>query len=143
MSSFAHIGGYKKEEEEQKHGLHAAPAPAGEHGVEHAAGYGEHGVAHPAGGAYVQSAPYGDKPGVGHAGGEHDHGKYGPASDQAAGYGAGATHHEGPLEKVKNKIKGKKPPHKEGRQGDDEGSSSSSSESDGEGGRRKKKHGLF
>ncbi|KAI5073363.1 hypothetical protein GOP47_0011376 [Adiantum capillus-veneris] len=133
MSSFVekiseklHIGGHKKEEGQQKDGQHAAPAPAGEHGVEHAAGYGEHGVAH------VESAPYGDKHGVEH----HGHGP-------AAGCGEAAAHHEGPLEKVKNKIKGKKQPHEGGRQGDDEGSSSSSSESDGEGGRRKQKHGLF
>ncbi|MCO5558990.1 hypothetical protein L7F22_012581, partial [Adiantum nelumboides] len=81
----------------------------------------------------------GDKYGVaGHDGhhatlGEHLHG------DQAAGYGApasAAAHHEGPMQKVKNKVKGKK-------EGHDDSSSSSSSESDGEGGRRKKKLGIF
>ncbi|MCO5583683.1 hypothetical protein L7F22_037596 [Adiantum nelumboides] len=123
-----------------EHGApHAQDAGTGVYGCDH--GYGEHGVAHPqhAGGVYgvepgTGAAYGGDKYGVsGHDGHQHALGEHVHGGDQAAGYGApasaAAAHHEGPVQKVKNKVKAKKEEH-------DDGSSSSSSETDGEGGRR-------
>ncbi|KAH7433595.1 hypothetical protein KP509_07G076400 [Ceratopteris richardii] len=118
-----HIGGHK---EDANH-AHATAGLDGGHGAQ--ANHGQ----------YVQSAgKYGEH---GHVAGPEGHG--------ANAYGAKDAHtghQEGPLEKIKNKVKGKKG----GAAGHGEdGSSSSSSESDGEGGRRiclvvqKKKHGIF
>ncbi|MCO5558989.1 hypothetical protein L7F22_012580 [Adiantum nelumboides] len=117
-----HMGGHRKEDE-QLYGYGGQPGVGMTHAGDHAVGYGPGYGEHPNVAAYPQ-----------HAGG-----MYGAGPGVATGYGVPATTaapHQGPLQKVKNKVKAKK----EGR-GDS--SSSSSSESDGEGGRRKKKFGIF